>query len=228
MTEQTQQSKTITWVDPLPQAALARTMSGLDYLQAIIDGDIPGAPIASHINMEFVSVEAGTAVMAATPDESHYNPIGSVHGGFFATVLDSVCGCAVHSTLPAGVGYTTLELKVSFLRPVTAETGTVTAHGWVTKGGRNAAFVEADLQFHSELARSINNTVLLELLQSIRSLLRVWVDRAVQQPEEAAAAIQEHAAVYAAIATRDPDSAASAMAVHMNTAGARLSRSMTP
>ena len=91
-----------------------------------------------------------------------------------------------------------------------------------------SAFVEADLQFHSELARSINNTVLLELLQSIRSLLRVWVDRAVQQPEEAAAAIQEHAAVYAAIATRDPDAAASAMAVHMNTAGARLSRSMTP
>ncbi len=86
-----------------------------------------------------------------------------------------------------------------------------------------AAFVEADLQFHSELARSIDNAVLLELLQSIRSLLRVWVDRAVQQPEEAATAIDEHAAVFAAIAMRDPDAAASAMAVHMNTAGARLS-----
>ncbi|MET0932542.1 MAG: FadR/GntR family transcriptional regulator [Mycetocola sp.] len=92
--------------------------------------------------------------------------------------------------------------------------------------GNLAEFVEADLQFHSELARSIDNTVLLELLQSIRSLLRVWVDRAVQRPEEATAAIEEHAAVYAAIATRDPDAAASAMAVHMNTAGARLSQSM--
>jgi GntR family transcriptional repressor for pyruvate dehydrogenase complex len=90
------------------------------------------------------------------------------------------------------------------------------------------AFVEADLQFHAELARSIDNTVLLDLLSSIRSLLRVWVDRAVQQPEEANAAIDEHTAVYAAIASRDPDAAASAMAVHMNTAGARLSGSMTP
>jgi GntR family transcriptional repressor for pyruvate dehydrogenase complex len=90
------------------------------------------------------------------------------------------------------------------------------------------AFVEADLQFHSELARSIDNTVLLDLLQSIRSLLRVWADRAVQQPEEAKVAIEEHAAVYAAIATRDPDAAASAMAVHMNTAGARLAGSVTP
>ncbi len=146
MTEQIQQSKTITWVDPLPQAALARTMSGLDYLQAIIDGDIPGAPIASHINMEFVSVETGTAVMAATPDESHYNPIGSVHGGFFATLLDSVCGCAVQTTLPAGTAYTSLDLTVSFLRGITVATGRVLATGRVTKPGSRAAFVEADIK----------------------------------------------------------------------------------
>ncbi|MBD8608484.1 PaaI family thioesterase [Aeromicrobium sp. CFBP 8757] len=146
MTEQTQKSKTITWVDPLPQAALARTMSGLDYLQAIIDGDVPGAPIASHINMEFVSVEVGTAVMAATPDESHYNPIGSVHGGFFATLLDSVCGCAVQTTLPAGTAYTSLDLTVSFLRGITVDTGRVVATGRVTKPGSKAAFVEADIK----------------------------------------------------------------------------------
>ncbi|WP_236783333.1 PaaI family thioesterase [Arthrobacter dokdonensis] len=84
--------------------------------------------------------------MTAQPDESHYNPIGSIHGGFFATVLDSACGCAVHSTLQAGVGYTSLEIKVSFLRPITAETGTVTAHGWVTRRGRTAAFAEADIR----------------------------------------------------------------------------------
>ncbi len=84
------------------------------------------------------------------------------------------------------------------------------------------AFVDADLQFHLELARSTDNSVLLDLLQSIRSLLRVWVDRAVQDPGEAQAAIEEHAAVQAAIATRDPDAAASAMAVHMHTAGRRL------
>lgn len=146
MNQPIEQSKTITWVDPLPQAALARTMSGLDYLQAIIDGDIPGAPIASHINMEFVSVETGIAVMAATPDESHYNPIGSVHGGFFATLLDSVCGCAVQTTLPAGVAYTSLDLTVSFLRGITVGTGRVVATGRVTKPGSRAAFVEADIK----------------------------------------------------------------------------------
>ncbi len=84
--------------------------------------------------------------MTAVPDESHYNPIGSVHGGFFATVLDSACGCAVHSTLPTGVGYTSLEIKVSFLRPITADTGQVTAHGWVTRAGRSAVFAEADMR----------------------------------------------------------------------------------
>ncbi len=88
------------------------------------------------------------------------------------------------------------------------------------------ALVEADLQFHLELARAIDNNVLLDLLQSIRSLLRVWVDRAVQDRDQALIAIEEHAAVYAAIATRDPDAAASAMAIHMNTAGKRLAGSI--
>ncbi|WP_213813781.1 FadR/GntR family transcriptional regulator [Glaciihabitans sp. dw_435] len=88
------------------------------------------------------------------------------------------------------------------------------------------AFVEADLRFHHELAKSINNTVLLDLLQSIRSLLRVWVDRAVQDDEQVLAALQEHTAVYEAIATRNSDAAASAMATHMHTAGARLAGSI--
>ena len=85
-------------------------------------------------------------MFTAVPDESHYNPIGSVHGGFYATLLDSVCGCAVHSTLPAGQAYTSLELKVSFLRPITVDTGPVTAHGWVTKPGSRAAFAEGDIR----------------------------------------------------------------------------------
>jgi len=89
------------------------------------------------------------------------------------------------------------------------------------------AFVEADLQFHLELAQAINNTVLLDLLQSIRSLLRVWVERGVQEPHEALAAIEEHAAVHAALLTGDPDAAASAMAAHMATAGRRLASSVT-
>ena len=120
--------------------------TGLEHLQALAAGEVPAPPISSHVGLRLVSVAEGDVVMTAEPDESHYNPIGSVHGGFFAPVLDSACGCAVHSTLPAGVGYTSLDLKVSFLRSATADTGTVTAHGWVTKAGRNAVFVEADLR----------------------------------------------------------------------------------
>jgi uncharacterized protein (TIGR00369 family) len=138
--------KTITWQDPRPQAAKALTMSGLDYLTAMLDGGIPAPPIASHINLEMIEATAGTVVMAATPDESHYNPIGSVHGGFVATLLDSVCGCAVQSTLPVGTAYTSLDLSVSFLRGITAETGRVIATGRVTKPGSRAAFVEADIK----------------------------------------------------------------------------------
>ena len=140
------QHKTITWVDPRPQAAEALTMSGIDYLQAMINGRFPAPPIAGHINLELVSVAPGVATMTATPDESHYNPIGSVHGGFAATLLDSVCGCAVQTTLPAGMAYTSLDLSVSFLRGMTSETGTVTAQGRVTKPGSRAAFVEADIK----------------------------------------------------------------------------------
>lgn len=146
MTELQLQRKTISWVDPRPQAVQALTMSGLDYLNAMIAGEIPAPPIASHINLEVVGVSLGEAIMAATPDESHYNPIGSVHGGFVATLLDSVCGCAVQTTLPAGVAYTSLDLKVSFLRGMTSDTGRVVAHGRVTKPGSRAAFVEADIR----------------------------------------------------------------------------------
>jgi uncharacterized protein (TIGR00369 family) len=146
MTELTQQTKTISWVDPRPQAEQSLTMSGLDYLQAMVDGTIPPPPIASHINLEIVEVGPGVAVMAATPDYSHYNPIGSVHGGFFATLLDSVCGCAVQTTLPAGTAYTSLDLNVSFLRGISTDTGRVVATGRVTKPGSRAAFVEADIK----------------------------------------------------------------------------------
>jgi uncharacterized protein (TIGR00369 family) len=144
--DQEAQHKTITWVDPRPQAAAALAMSGIDYLQAMIDGTFPSPPIASHINLELVSIAPGVATMAATPDESHYNPIGSVHGGFAATLLDSVCGCAVQSTLPAGMAYTTLDLSINYLRGMTTETGRVTAEGRVTKPGTRAAFVEADIK----------------------------------------------------------------------------------
>ncbi|MDN5768211.1 MAG: PaaI family thioesterase [Humibacillus sp.] len=142
----TESSKKITWQDPSEGAAKALTMSGLDYLRAMANGEVPMAPISALMNMTALRAEPGEMFMEAQPDTSQYNPIGSVHGGFYATLLDSVCGCAIQTTLPLGQAYTSLEIKVSFLRQINADTGTVYAHGWVTKPGSKAAFAEGDLR----------------------------------------------------------------------------------
>jgi uncharacterized protein (TIGR00369 family) len=114
-------------------------MNGLEFLRAIAAGEVPGAPIAELMGFEAVEAEEGRVVFAALPGPHHYNPIGAVHGGLAATLLDSAMGCAVHSTLPEGVGYTTLELKVNFTRPITSETGRILCEGTVVhRGGRVA------------------------------------------------------------------------------------------
>lgn len=137
-------TRTVRFHDPLPTARLGRSMSGLEFLRGMADGTVPPPPIAVLMNMDIESVEQGRVTFGGTPDESHYNPIGVVHGGFAATMLDTVCGCAVHSTLPAGNAYTTIEIKVSFLRPL--HTGTrLVATGVVTKPGSRVAFADATL-----------------------------------------------------------------------------------
>jgi uncharacterized protein (TIGR00369 family) len=114
-------------------------VTGLEMLRAIAAGELPGAPIAELLGFEPVEAEEGRVVFAALPEPRHYNPIGTVHGGLAATLLDSAMGCAVHSTLPSGVGYTTLELKVNFTRPITADTGRILCEGkLVHRGGRVA------------------------------------------------------------------------------------------
>jgi uncharacterized protein (TIGR00369 family) len=114
-------------------------MTGLELLRAIAAGHAPGAPIADLLGFEPVEAEEGRVVFASTPRTDHYNPIGSVHGGFAATLLDSAMGCAVHTTLGEGLGYTTLELKVNFTRPITSDTGRVLCEGTVVhRGGRVA------------------------------------------------------------------------------------------
>jgi len=138
--------KTISWDDPMATASAARTMPGLEFLTAMAEGRIPPAPIAAHLGMRIVSVEEAAVHFAATPDESLYNPIGSVHGGVAATMLDSAVGCAVHSTLPAGTGYTSVELKISFVRAVTGASGEIHARGRVVKTGARVAFAEGDLR----------------------------------------------------------------------------------
>jgi uncharacterized protein (TIGR00369 family) len=136
---QPRRERTIAWQDPMVAATSARGLSGLEYMRAIASGEIPPPPIAVLLGFELVEIEEGRAVFAVTPEEFHYNPIGVVHGGLAATLLDSAMGCAVHSTLPAGTGYTTLEVKVNFARPITRETGRVRCEGTLIHGGRSVA-----------------------------------------------------------------------------------------
>jgi uncharacterized protein (TIGR00369 family) len=121
-------------------------VSGLDFPNRISAGECPPPPIAKLFGFDLVEVSEGDAVFEVTPDDSHYNPIGVVHGGLALTILDSAAGCAVQSTLPVGLAYTSLETKVSFLRAITSDTGKLRSHGWVTKPGKRAAFAEADLR----------------------------------------------------------------------------------
>lgn len=144
--EQDLRRKTVTWQNPLALAGLIRTLSGLEFLQAMVEGRIPGPPIAAHLNMRLASVADGEAVFAAEPDESLYNPIGMVHGGVAATMLDSAIGCAVHTTLPAGATYSSIELKVSYLKAIHPSAGEIRARGSVLKVGSRVGFAEAELR----------------------------------------------------------------------------------
>ena len=135
----------MTWYDPMTTAAAGATMSGREHLQAMVDGTVPFAPIGALMSFRAERIEDGEVFFRCTPDESAYNPIGTVHGGLVCTVLDSVTAARCSRTLDAGVGYTSLEIKVSYLRPVRAGEGDLLAHGWVTKRGRRASFAEGEI-----------------------------------------------------------------------------------
>ena len=122
-----------------------RELSGLDYMRALIAGEVPPPPIAELMGFDLVEVDEGYAQFRGEPGEQHLNPIGSVHGGFAATLLDSALGCAVHTTLPPGIGYTTLELSVNLVRGITPATGPVLSEGHVLHVGRRTATAEARL-----------------------------------------------------------------------------------
>jgi uncharacterized protein (TIGR00369 family) len=141
----TTRTREISWQDPLEVAAEGARMAGFEYMQALASGELPPPPIAVLMRMRPIEVEPGRAVFEGEPGEEHYNPIGVVHGGYAATILDSALGCAVHSTLPAGVGYTTLALEVKLVRPITREVARVVAEGEVLYRGRRQATAQARL-----------------------------------------------------------------------------------
>ncbi|MCU1514686.1 MAG: thioesterase family protein [Microbacteriaceae bacterium] len=157
-----ERTRTITWDDPAIGANLARSMAGLDYIQGMFDGSIPPPPILHLMRMTGGSAELGRVTFTCEPDESMYNPIGTVHGGLVCTLLDSVLGCAVHTTLAAGQAYTSLEIKISYLRPVLATSGTLIAVGTVTKPGSRAAFAEGTVHDASgKLVATASSTLLV-------------------------------------------------------------------
>ncbi len=127
-----------------PDLATMRAVSGLDYLTGVLRGDYPAAPIAATVNIQPVSFGPGTAAFEGTPEPYVYNPHGTVHGGWAATLLDSAMGCAVHTTLPAGKGYTTVDLHISLVRPLTARTGRVRCEANVLHTG--ASIVTAEVR----------------------------------------------------------------------------------
>jgi uncharacterized protein (TIGR00369 family) len=137
--------RTLVWQDPIPTAAAGATMTGMEYMTAVAEGKLPPPPIAVTMRFGLVEIEEGRAVFAGEPGEEHYNPIGVVHGGYAATLLDSALGCCVHTTLPAGVGYTSLGIEAKFVRPLTRDTGRVICEARVLYRGRKQATSEATL-----------------------------------------------------------------------------------
>jgi uncharacterized protein (TIGR00369 family) len=126
-----------------PDQVAGRT--GLQVLEAICAGELPRAPISETLDFVLIHIERGRAVFQGRPQLKHYNPLGTVHGGWFATLLDSAMGCAVHSTLPAGKGYTTLELKLNIVRALTDAQPLVRAEGKLLHAGRQIATAEGRL-----------------------------------------------------------------------------------
>ena len=122
---------------------IVASMAGIDFVRATFEGRLPTPPIMQTVEPFDFTAEPGVVVFHSIPGFRHYNPIGSVHGGYAATLLDSAMGLAVHSMLPAGTGYTTLEFKISFIRGMTKDTGVVRSEGRTLNVGRRAATAEA-------------------------------------------------------------------------------------
>jgi uncharacterized protein (TIGR00369 family) len=146
----TDRTRTFSWSDPLATASALREESGLEAIRLIAAGEVPPPPIAELLGMTITLVEPGHVVFALEPAEWMYNPIGSVHGGIAATVLDSSLGCAVHTTLDAGVAYTTSDLQVRYVRAMSAGIGRVLAESKVVHSGRKLATAEGRLYAESD------------------------------------------------------------------------------
>lgn len=136
-------SRSYEWRDPHAAAAEGLSLGGLGYLRAIKEGRLPPPPITATLDFALCDFGEGHAVFTCRPAEFHYNPLGTVHGGLALTLIDSAAGCAVHTVCPDGHGYTRLETKVNFVRPITRGTGALRCEGKVLHAGGRIATAEA-------------------------------------------------------------------------------------
>ena len=158
----TTRTRTYTWDDPSVVSAQLGRGTGMEMLAAIGNGDLPRPPIMATLGMSRVEYQDGKIVVSLKPEEFHYNPLGTVHGGVLATLLDTAAGCAVHGTLPAGSGYTSLDLTTKFLRPVTVDSGELRCEGTVINRGRTTALAEAKLyDAHGRLVAYASSSCLI-------------------------------------------------------------------
>jgi uncharacterized protein (TIGR00369 family) len=142
----TPRRRTVTWHDPAVLAAAAAELPGREFMEALADGRLPAPPMASLVGARLAFVGDGEVRFLWTPDESVYNPLGTVHGGMVCTMLDFAAGAAVHTRLPAGVGFISIEIKVSYIAPLRAESGEIEFHGRALRIGGRVAFAEAHAQ----------------------------------------------------------------------------------
>ncbi|MBV1851670.1 PaaI family thioesterase [Catellatospora tritici] len=138
-------SRTFTWADPAIGLPALAGRSGLELLRAMSRGELPAPPVMHLLGMDGIEAEEGRIVVTMRAQEFHYNPLGSLHGGILATLLDTAAACAVHTTLPAGTGYTSLDLNTKFLRPATVDSGMLRCEGTVISRGRRTALAQAQL-----------------------------------------------------------------------------------
>ena len=141
-----ERSRTYSWRDPFDFLREAASLTGLEAMRKMASGELPQPPIGETLGFRLVEAEPGRAVFAGEPAEFHYNPIGIVHAGLAATLLDSAMGCAFVTTIEAGVRWTTLELKASFTRPITTETGTIRCVGTVVHLGRRVVTTDGRVE----------------------------------------------------------------------------------
>jgi uncharacterized protein (TIGR00369 family) len=139
-------SRTFEWQDPMAHVAGVEGKSGLAFLHAILAGDLPPAPISQALGFVLAEAREGYARFRGVPEEYHYNPMGSVHGGYACTLLDSALGCAVMTVLDEKTAYTTVQIGVHLTRPITKDTGPIDAEARIVHRGGRMATAEATLK----------------------------------------------------------------------------------